>query len=956
MLAWFLVALLGCDPYNEAAQKDTIEAYEAYLATSPSGVGLERATFRLEELMLARARETRALADYDALLTRFPKGVHADEAQREREAAMFDAASAAFTLEAWEAFLAAYPNPKEQRGPFAKKAVEALRYVATGVKLGEVRQREINLANDPAGPLDGWEMLMDVTNAGGVVEALVFRVIGVPGDLPGRGWQGARVGGLAAGREAARVLVPCRGRLDGADAARRDAHVDVDHGHAARGLEQGGAGGADQGPARGAGHARVIRLAAVALVAACRFPGAVDTAAPTGACPREAPEPGAVRVAQVVCSAQRLDSDGDLGDLELANAVLRAIVRHPQTSLTLPGVGGGTVVDVAPWGLPDVLREVVPIVGGGWLDVRRADVTADGLVLSGVVRPIPGRPAPGAGRRAEVRWRLVADRPILEVEGAEALWIHPAVGLRLVDGWLADDRVVVGHDAEEVEDLGGVIVAHGATRLVVAPVASGWAERAGDDRDVAGIAAEAERVELVEAGRVVGWLPVDAAGRFAGRIPASVDGLVAVASGRAGSAAVPPGGDARPAVGARGELVLTVGWPAAAVPRPLRASWVAADGRSGAVRLDPRGGTVPVGPGVVQVTVEAGPAWRAWSAELEVPADGVIPLGLQLDRAVISATHVAASLAWPAWRDRTVRSDPFVRQREAVAAGFAFVANVAEHEVGAGAAFLDDRAWITSADGVRLTSPAGWAVSSWPWRANANRSGSGAPSVDALGPVEALEVAWGGAGVDREVLVDLRWLQAVRGSWLRLPRSPDWVELGPPGPFPFVRWETWFSALSGGRFLRPAGPVVWLDVAVGNAAWGAADLTAARVLGRVCAGTGALVDLRVRGAGPGGVAPPAPADTDPSADTASPPPLGTVPVSWTTQPGLSAVDRLTLVTDGRPVRTFAVARTGTSWQGDVEAGVWLTGVAWSTTSDDWAVAMPVWIEPPGVAPVEPAAP
>lgn len=176
MLAWFLVALLGCDPYNEAAQKDTIEAYEAYLAASPSGVGLERATFRLEELMLAKARETRALADYDALLARFPKGVHAEAAHKEREIAMFDQAVDTFTLEAWEAFLAAYPNPKEQRGPFAKKAVEALRYVASGVKLGDVRQREINLANDPAGPLNGWELLMDVTNADQVVEALVFRV------------------------------------------------------------------------------------------------------------------------------------------------------------------------------------------------------------------------------------------------------------------------------------------------------------------------------------------------------------------------------------------------------------------------------------------------------------------------------------------------------------------------------------------------------------------------------------------------------------------------------------------------------------------------------------------------------------------------------------------------------------------------------------------------------------
>lgn len=685
-------------------------------------------------------------------------------------------------------------------------------------------------------------------------------------------------------------------------------------------------------------------LAALAVAAACRAP--IDAPA-GGACPREAPEPGEVRVTQVVCAPQRLDSDGDNGDLELANAVVHGILRHPQASLTLPGVGGGTLVDVAPWGLPDVLREVVPVVGGGWIEVDRADVTADGLVLGGVVRGIPGRPAPRAGARVEVRWRLAPDSSAIEVEGADGLWIHPALGLRLVDGWLADDRVVVGHDAVTVEDLGGVIVAHGATRLVVAPIATGWAERPGDDREVAGEAPGAERVELVEAGRVVGWLPVGADGRYAGRIPAAVDGLVAVAAGRASSAPGAPSLSPALALGPSGSLTLTVGWPSAAAPRPLRATWTTAEGRTGAARLDTRGGTLPVGPGLVRVTVDAGPAWLPWSAELRVPDDGAVELGLQLDRAVVSTTHVAASLGWPAWRDRTVRSDPFLRQREAVAAGFSWVANVAEHEVGAGVAYLDDRAWIASTDGTRLTSPAGWTVSSWPWRANANRPGSGAPSVAALGPVEALEVAWGGAGVDRTVLVDLRWLDAARGSWLRLPRAPDWVELGPPGRLPFARWDSWFEALTAGRFLRPSGPVVWLDVPAGAGAWGEADLVAAQTVGRVCAGTGALVDLRVRGAGPGGVVPPA--DTDPAGDTAVPPP-GTVPVAWTAQPGRSAVDRLTLVADGVPVRTFAVARPGTSWQGDVEAAGWLTGVAWSTTSDDWAVTMPVWVTPPGALP------
>lgn len=175
MLSIVLALLVACDPYSEVAQKDTIEAWTAYVDTNPQGVNGDRARIRLEELMLAKARESGKLEDWDALLARFPKGAHHEVTLKEREGSLFAWAQEEHTLAAWERFTAEYPHPKERRAPFAKAALEALAY-APGVKVSDPRVREINLAQDPSGPMNGWGVELDVTNGDRVVEALWYRV------------------------------------------------------------------------------------------------------------------------------------------------------------------------------------------------------------------------------------------------------------------------------------------------------------------------------------------------------------------------------------------------------------------------------------------------------------------------------------------------------------------------------------------------------------------------------------------------------------------------------------------------------------------------------------------------------------------------------------------------------------------------------------------------------------
>ena len=54
----------------------------------------------------------------------------------------------------------------------------------------------------------------------------------------------------------------------------------------------------------------------------------------------------------------------ELVDTYLASPHLRLVIRHPQAARSLAGLGGGTVLDIAPWGHEDIAYEWAPLVGG----------------------------------------------------------------------------------------------------------------------------------------------------------------------------------------------------------------------------------------------------------------------------------------------------------------------------------------------------------------------------------------------------------------------------------------------------------------------------------------------------------------------------------------------------------------------------------------------------------------
>ena len=72
ILLCFLLAACA-DPLGDAQKVDTIEAWEAYLGTDPSGSGRITAETRLEQMLVERALKSTKLEEYDAVITRFPK-------------------------------------------------------------------------------------------------------------------------------------------------------------------------------------------------------------------------------------------------------------------------------------------------------------------------------------------------------------------------------------------------------------------------------------------------------------------------------------------------------------------------------------------------------------------------------------------------------------------------------------------------------------------------------------------------------------------------------------------------------------------------------------------------------------------------------------------------------------------------------------------------------------------
>jgi hypothetical protein len=177
-LSLLLAALLfstGCEDQFDIAQKThTIEGYDKYLAENPNGQRVLEASLALEDLYLEKARSDESLDGYDAYVKRFPKGKHMTKIMDERKQFLFDWAAEEDTPAAWNRFLDEYKTGAKK---LRTKARQRLRMAENRDKVSssppEVEQ--VNLAENPDGPLDGWGFTADFTNEG--TEAIKYLMV-----------------------------------------------------------------------------------------------------------------------------------------------------------------------------------------------------------------------------------------------------------------------------------------------------------------------------------------------------------------------------------------------------------------------------------------------------------------------------------------------------------------------------------------------------------------------------------------------------------------------------------------------------------------------------------------------------------------------------------------------------------------------------------------------------------
>lgn len=175
------ISSLGCsDPYGEAEQANTIEAYEAFIEANPTSSDVMQAKLKLEELMLEKARASKSMEDYDAYLTYFKKFPTSKrkyaEIEDERKNVLFDQATETNTVAAWEKFIEEYKvlSPKDAR--IAQQRLTVAKYVSN-LQMDPIEKTQVNLNGDENGPLNGWEFSTRITNNGDQdIEALRIRI------------------------------------------------------------------------------------------------------------------------------------------------------------------------------------------------------------------------------------------------------------------------------------------------------------------------------------------------------------------------------------------------------------------------------------------------------------------------------------------------------------------------------------------------------------------------------------------------------------------------------------------------------------------------------------------------------------------------------------------------------------------------------------------------------------
>jgi len=165
LVAAALLLLTACEgtALRDAEMKDSPEGYEAFLAEYPDSAEAIRLRERIDELRFLRAKSDKTSEAMRTYLTHHPDGAHVDEARKLEDEISYHEAAAENTAEAFRAYLDSHPD-----GEFVEQARwqhDQLVYLPQ-ISVGEITTQQINMARDPEGPINGWELVVTIQNNG----------------------------------------------------------------------------------------------------------------------------------------------------------------------------------------------------------------------------------------------------------------------------------------------------------------------------------------------------------------------------------------------------------------------------------------------------------------------------------------------------------------------------------------------------------------------------------------------------------------------------------------------------------------------------------------------------------------------------------------------------------------------------------------------------------------------
>lgn len=625
--------------------------------------------------------------------------------------------------------------------------------------------------------------------------------------------------------------------------------------------------------------------------------------------------PGHVRARRIGCSDEILPSgEARQGDWLLENAMLRLAIRDATVSLTQLTGTGGTLIDAALPGRTDGLVEVIPSVRGTWMESAEVSAwTDDDTAGIRVTGHLPD------GSEAEVGYTLTADSVELELTGMDGITLVPMTNSTLegnaLESPLDGDWLLFSPDTQAI-DLGGWVQWTDPSVLSIGHRSAVHHARWPAGREVRGTS-DGDWVVAVQDGAVTARYPVDE-GKFEAWIPATLDGLQAIASGADPSGVRPARNGQHLAIGEVGKIKLHV-TDEAGLPLPATLTWNGTDHP-----WLPGDGPLAVGPGTGSGVVSAGLAYDTVvvpSQSLSGTADLEVQLTRQIGDALLARLDVVGA------PDPTERqsSDRILRAQAALGVRWAVL--VARDEVPRVSLSDSTEEWMHAQAGSVSGGVYGTPMT-WPWSTDTDSPAHGATPWHMLSAVDMLDVMTRAGS--RRAVIDSAWVEAAGApsNWGIRPeafRIEDLDDL----PAYLDLLEHWVP-------VTPVGPWTWVE---GIREEEASTTEAVRgiLAGRSTATTGPRLVLTVDGVGPGELLPESQLPTKRIRLQV------TASADW-------APSHAAILTDAGEVGRWELTDPAPALldvQTSAERPDWVLAIAWTEESDGpWAVSAPVWVGRP----------